>query len=206
MRFGLIYAAPGLYNLVLWALYRTRPRERFAVVAKEVTEGDVVVDLCAGTSLLYEALAKKKVDYRAFDINPGFIDALKEKGVQAHCCDIESMEIPEADVVTMSSALYHFYPRCAKLVERMRASARKKVVLVEPVRNNADSGFFFWGAFAQWMSKVDDRAVPFHFDEASLNRLLDCLDVPVIERRVICEGRDMFAVLSGARPSGDSRS
>ena len=202
MRFGLIYSAPILYNLVLWALYRARPRERFTVVADEIDEGDVVVDLCAGTSLLYEELADKKVEYRAFDINPRFIAALQAKGVEAHCCDIEALKIPAADVVTMSSALYHFYPGCAALVGRMCASARKKVILVEPVRNNADSSFFLWGAFAQWMSKVNDKTLPFHFDGVSFNAMLDGLDSSVLARRLISDGRDMFAVLSCNTRSG----
>lgn len=198
MRFGLIYAAPGLYNMVLWALYQARPRERFEVVAAEVEPGDSVVDLCAGTALLYEVLVDKGVDYRAFDLNPRFVAALRDRGIAADCRDIATMEIPRADVVTMSSALYHFYPRCGELVERMHASARKKVVLVEPVRNNADSRLPLWGAFARWMSRVDGRDVPFHFDRDSLSGLLDGLAIPVSSRRVICGGRDMCAVLPGS--------
>lgn len=203
MRFGLIYTAPWLYNFALWFLYRTRPRERFACVADEIEEGDVIVDLCAGTALLYEAIAEKNVQYRAFDVNPRFVKELRARGIEAVCCDIEKTEVPVADVVTMSSALYHFHPRCRPLVERMCASARKKVVLVEPVRNNSSSKSI-WGAFARWMSRVDGRDVPFHFNLQSMNDLIDEIDLSPQIRRVICDGRDMFVVLPGTA-CGDFR-
>ena len=198
MRFGLIYVTPGLYELAMRAIYRDRHTERFQAVVDEVDEGDVVVDLCAGTSFLYHALAGRRVEYRAYDINPRFVRSLAAQGVAAHCLDVERMEMPEADVITMSSALYHFHPRCGELVERMHASARKKVVLVEPVRNNADSRLPLRGAFSRWMSRVDGRDVPFHFDRDSLSGLLDGLAIPVSSRRVICGGRDMCAVLPGS--------
>ena len=195
MRFGLIYATPDLYDWAMRTIYRDRHDERFHSVAEEVEEGDEVVDLCAGTALLYNALRDKSVNYRAFDINPGFVRALRARAIAAECLDVEKMHIPEADVVTMSSALYHFYPRCAELLQRMRVSARKKVVLVEPVNNNANSNLPLWGAFARWVSRVDGREVPFHFDRESLERLCDELAGPQ-RRELVCGDRDMRVVLA----------
>jgi hypothetical protein len=194
MRFGLIYATPGLYDLAMRTIYRDRHDERFRTVADEVEEGDEVVDLCAGTAFLYDALAGKSVHYRAFDINPRFVRALRLQGVSAECLDVEKMHIPAADIVTMSSALYHFYPRCTELLQKMRLSARKKVVLVEPINNNANSNLPLWGAFARWVSRVDGREVPFHFDRESLERLCDELSGPQ-RRELVCGDRDMRVVL-----------
>ena len=54
MRFGLIYSTPWIYEVVLWFLYRNSIMDRFNAVADEIEIGDVVVDLCAGTSLLHK--------------------------------------------------------------------------------------------------------------------------------------------------------
>ncbi len=194
MKTGLVYRAPAVYNLVLWGLYRGRPRDRFLAVSQEVEAGDTVVDLCAGTSLLYETLAGRAKHYQAFDLNERFVAAMGRQGIEAHCCDVGTLEIPAADVVTMSSALYHFHPHCLELLERMRASARKKVVVVEPVRNNANSALPLWGAFARWASRVGDNPVDFHFTPESLTRLLDQLPGPK-RMELICKGRDARIVL-----------
>ena len=191
---GLVYRTPGLYHLVLWALYRGRPSDRFAAVGQEVAPGDSVVDLCAGTSLLYETLAGVAGSYRAFDLNERFVSVLRRQGIEAECCDVRTLDIPSADVITMSSALYHFHPHRLEMLEKMRARARKKVVVVEPVRNHADSALPLWGAFARWVSRVGDNRVDFHFTPASLTSLLE--QIPGHKRLdFICGGRDARLVL-----------
>ena len=198
MRFGPIYATPGLYQLAMRAIYRDRHAERFKAVVDEIAEGDIVADLCAGTSFLYRALADRRVEYRAFDINPDFVRTLAAQGISAQCLDVERMEMPGVDVITMSSALYHFHPRCYELLDRMRQAARKKVIVVEPVRNISNSPL--WGRLARWVGRVDGRDVPFHFDQQSLERLLEELGGPQ-QHDLICAGRDMLVVL-GARDYG----
>ena len=81
-----------------------------------------------------------------------------------------------------------------ELLQKMRLSARKKVVLVEPINNNANSNLPLWGAFARWVSRVDGREVPFHFDRESLERLCDELSGPQ-RRELVCGDRDMRVVL-----------
>ena len=191
---GFVYSTPMVYNLVLWGLYRGRPRERFAAVQQEVAPGDSVVDLCAGTSLLFESLRGIASRYQAFDINPQFVEALRRQGIEAHCADIRQLEIPSADVVTMSSALYHFHPHCREMVEKMKASARKKVVLVEPVRNNANSAIPLWGRFARWAARVEGNPVEFHFTRESLSGLVAAIPGAVRSEEV-CGGRDLLVVL-----------
>ena len=95
-----------------------------------------------------------------------------------------------------SSFSFNFGPHVTSIrssaLTRMRRAARRKVVLVEPVRNNSSSPL--WGWFARWASRVDGRDVPFHFDEQSLARLLDPLGGQQ-QRDLICAGRDIRAVL-----------
>ena len=197
MRFGLIYSTPWIYEVVLWFLYRNSIMDRFNAVADEIEIGDVVVDLCAGTSLLHEVLSDKSVYYKAYDINPVFVKVLRSKGIDAHCCDVERMDIPSADIITMSSALYHFYPNCQQFIERMCMNARKKVILVEPVNNHSNSSFHLWGEFARWMSRVNNKDVPFHFDLQSFNLLLDEVKYETYQRVIIGSGRDMLVIFPG---------
>jgi hypothetical protein len=193
VRFGPLYWSPALYHLALWGLYLGRPRARFGAVRREVEPGDEVVDLCAGTWLLYEALEGVAGRYLAFDLNPRLVAALRRRGIEAYCADVRELEIPRADVVTMSSALYHFHPCCQELIERMRARARKKVVLVEPVRNQANSAVPLWGAFARWAGRAGAPS-DFHFTRGTLEELISQLPGP---RRAepICRGRDLLIVL-----------
>ena len=72
------------------------------------------------------------------------------------------------------------------------------MVIVEPVRNHSDSGLALWGAFSRWMSRVDGKAVSFHFGADSLGALLDEVDAVPQVRRSICAGRDVLAVLPGS--------
>ena len=171
--------------------------DRFNAVADEIDVGDVVVDLCAGTSLLHKALSNKSVQYQAYDINPIFVNVLRSQGIDAYCCDVEGMEIPSADIITMSSALYHFHPNCQQFIERMCMNARNKVILVEPVNNHSNSSLSLWGEFARWMSRVNNRDVRFHFDLHSFNRLLDEVKYETFQRVLIGSGRDMLVIFPG---------
>ena len=104
--------------------------------------------------LLHKVLSNKSVQYQAYDINPIFVKGLRSKGIDAYCCDVERMDIPSADIITMSSALYHFYPNCQQFIERMCINARKRSYLVEPVNNHSNSLIPVWGEFA----KVDESS------------------------------------------------
>jgi hypothetical protein len=47
--------------------------------------------------------------------------------------------LPQADYVIMQASLYHFLPDPGLVVERMLAAAYESVILIEAVRNLADS-------------------------------------------------------------------
>ena len=192
---GWLYWHPFIYNSALSILYggKARAKERFFRIANEVEESDVVVDLCAGNSYLLDALKNKVIDYQAYDVNARFVKALKRRGVSAYCCDVGKIDIPKADVIVMASALYHFHPNCAQILDRMLVSARKKVILVEPVRNIVNSSNCFLSAFAKKAGQIGNDEIPYRFDLDDLDRLLESLKVPN-HSELISGGRDMLVV------------
>lgn len=192
---GWLYWHPFIYNTALSILYggKARARERFFRIANEIEEFDVVADLCAGNSYLLDALQNKEIDYQAYDVNARFVKALKRRGISAHCCDIGKITIPKADVIVMASALYHFYPNCAQLIERMLASARKKVILVEPVKNIVNSSNWILSAIATKAGQIGNEEIPYRFYLDDLDRLIESLEVPN-KSELISGGRDMLVV------------
>lgn len=194
---GWLYWHPLIYNTALSILYggKGRARERFFRIANEIEEFDVVVDLCAGNSYLLDALQNKEIGYQAYDVNARFVKALKRRGISAHCCDIGKITIPKADVIVMASALYHFYPNCAQILERMLASARKKVILVEPVRNFVNSSNWILSAIARKAGQIGNDEIPYRFDFDDLDRLLESLKVSN-QSELISDGRDLLVVFN----------
>lgn len=122
------------------ALYRRHFRARYAEVARLVRPGASVVELCCGPGDLERHLAGRGVDYVGIDVNRGFVERLRRRGVRAELRDVAGEEpLPGADVVVMQGSLYHFLPRADAMVARMLAAARERVIVAEPVRNLATS-------------------------------------------------------------------
>tara|TARA_B100000902_G_scaffold83121_1_gene87703 strand:- start:861 stop:1475 length:615 start_codon:yes stop_codon:yes gene_type:complete len=193
LKMGWIYWHPFVYNSLLFLLYNGRPHDRFKEIAKEICDGDDVIDLCAGNDFLFKNLAKRPINYTAYDINLRFINSLKNKGINAYKLDVSKENIPKGDVIVLASALYHFYPDCQKLIDRMLEKAEKKVVIVEPIRNAVNSTNKFIADMAERAGRVNNCKTDYRFDEDSLRSLLDSVKVPM-KTSVICNGRDLCAV------------
>jgi trans-aconitate methyltransferase len=169
---GLVYRSPALYRLAMRVLDGDRgARERLVVDA--IAPGSSVVDLCCGDAALAPALRAKGCTYLGLDLNPCFIADAHSRGIDARIWDARDEAIPEADVVVMLSSLYHFIPEERRMLERMLAAARKRVVVAEPVRNWATSGSRLLRAASRRLTRVDGRAYERRLDDASLERLAD---------------------------------
>jgi len=200
MRFGFAYTSPVIYDGFMWLLSRGRSRRRVRRVASEIPRGASVVDLCAGTALLHRELKGKEVSYTALDINPTFVRALQERGIQARCADLRSADIPPADVVVMSSSLYYFFPSVEAMVKKMLAAARKKVVILESVQSLSDSKFQALARIARCAGTVNGVTPQFNFNAETFRRAMEGVSKPVrIES--IEGGRDMLAVFEQGNES-----
>jgi hypothetical protein len=100
--------------------------------------------------------------------------------------------------VVMNSSLYHFHPDTDSVVRRMLAAARRKAVILEPVRNVADSGISWLGRLAKLAGTVDGVTPEFHFDAATFQRAMEA--IPGLARIQTLEGdRDTLAVFDRVR-------
>ena len=75
----------------------------------------------------------------------------------------------------------------------MLASARKKVILVEPVKNSVNSSNWILSAFARKAGQIGNDEIAYRFDLDDLDQLLESLKVPN-HSELISGGRDMLVV------------
>jgi glycosyltransferase involved in cell wall biosynthesis len=131
-----IYWSSSLYDAAMRALYGRDYGRTYESVAKLIPDGASVVDVCAGTSQLYLGHLKQRgCDYLALDYNGHFVMGARNRGVNARLFDVLRDEVPEADYVVMTSSFYHFEKRAPEVLRKLRAAARKAVIVSEPVRN-----------------------------------------------------------------------
>lgn len=197
MKYGFLYQHPRIYDLALYGLYRGAPHDRFRRVADEIPEGASVVDLCAGTGFLHNQLRDKNVRYLALDINPTLVAHLQKSGIDARVFDVSSDVIPQADIVTMCSSLYHFHPHCADIIQRMRTAARHKVVILEPVHNAVHSRFRFVRWLGEQAGKVNGKVNAFYFSPDTFQYLTQT-QPGFRDLQPTGGGRDMLAIFDSA--------
>lgn len=131
-----VYWSGRGFDLVMRALYGKQLDATYRAVAERVPEGASVVDVCCGTARLYrDHLAARRSEYLGLDFNTHFVFHVRKRGVHARFFDVLKDRVPPADCVTMLSSLYHFRRQAADVVGRMRAAARRRVIVSEPVRN-----------------------------------------------------------------------
>jgi SAM-dependent methyltransferase len=173
---------------------------RYRAVATAVLRDASVLELCCGPGLLYQReLRSRASSYIGLDVNAGFVAGLRARGVDARVADVETAELPRADVVVMQASLYHFLPedRALAMIERMRAAARSHVIISEPVQNLASSAIPILARLAARATATADGEQAQRFDEASLRAVVERLGPDVL---LTCDrvGREQVCVLRGA--------
>jgi len=124
------------YDLAMRLLYRGQYASQYGDVAQRIPAGASVVDVCCGTARLYRDHLRGRVgSYLGLDVNPHLVMAARRDGARVRRFDVRVDPIPPADYVVICSSLYHFSATADALLARMRAAARKAVIVGEPVRN-----------------------------------------------------------------------
>jgi SAM-dependent methyltransferase len=198
---SLIYRSAWGYGLVMRVLYGRYYGARDAAVAAHVPDGASVLELCCGPARLYEReLRARTASYVGLDASERFVRRLRRRGVDARRADVASAELPPADVVVMQASLYQFLPepRAAALVERMRAAARDRVVIAEPVRNLASSRLAVVARLAAGGAATAAGTQAQRFDAASLRALMERFGPAVQHAAPAPGGREHVYVLAGA--------
>lgn len=182
-------------------LYGRYYAARDAAVAAHVPDGSSVLELCCGPARMYEReLRQRTRSYVGIDASEGFVERLRRRGVDARRADVATAELPTADVVVMQASLYHFLPEepAAAMLARMRAAARDRVVVAEPVRNLAQSRLGFVARLAAGGAATAEGAQAQRFDAASLRALMDRFGDGVVDFGPAPGGREHVYVLSGS--------
>jgi SAM-dependent methyltransferase len=197
---SLIYRSATGYELLMRALYGRYYSARMSTLAGEVPPGSSVLELCCGPATLYRRRLRGQVrDYVGIDVNPGFVAMLRRQGIDAREQDLAAPngELPPADVVLMQASLYHFLPDAERIIDRMLAAARERVIVSEPVRNLASSGVPIVRSIGRRAADPGTGGHATRFDEQSLKTLMDRYGDRVVKSFAIPGGRERVFVLSG---------
>lgn len=131
-----IYWSAPLYDRLIQLLFGRRHEQAYVDVAQQIPEGSSVVDLCSGTGKMYrDHLRSRGCRYLGLDFNGHFVMRARRSGVPTQFFNVLSDTIPPADYIVMMSSLYHFRRRAGDVLERMKAAARRAVIISEPVDN-----------------------------------------------------------------------
>lgn len=137
------------YNFTMKLLYGKRYQHVYEDLAKLIP-GDVsVIDVCCGTCrLYYKHLKKSRCTYLGLDFNGHFVMAARNRGVNTKFFDLISDDLPASDYVIMCSSFYHFHNISEDIFIKLKASARKALIISEPVENLSPKHFklFIWMA------------------------------------------------------------
>lgn len=143
MRTSVVYRSAVGYELLMRVLYGRHYGDRMRAVAEQVPDGASVLELCCGPGTLYMRYLRGRTSgYIGIDVNPRFVEQLTRRGVDARRLDLASSAgdpLPPADVAILQASLYHFLPAPERIVDRMLAAARDRVIVSEPIRNLASS-------------------------------------------------------------------
>lgn len=181
------------------ALYGRYYADRMRAVAGEVPDGSSVLELCCGPGTLYlRYLRARTRGYVGVDVNPRFVAQLQRRGVDARRLDLAAGAdpFPDADAVILQASLYHFLPDPERILDRMLAAARDRVIVAEPVRNLASSDLPLIGRLGR---SAADPGVGGHaqrFTEATLAALMERYRERILKSFPIPGGRERVYVLS----------
>ncbi len=165
---------------------------RYKLVAGLIEPGSSVLDVCCGDGRLFtHYLQDKNCSYRGIDLSLGMVP----QETRAYCLEGNAIEaeLPVSDYVVMMESLYHFCDRAGELLERLLASARKKVILIEQVQNRIT-------LLPKWLnhflSNPGNGSGDFRFSRAELEDLVRRAD-PSAEITSVIKGYDLLIVMSG---------
>jgi SAM-dependent methyltransferase len=196
---SLIYRSAAGYELLMRALYGRHYAARLRAVADQVPDGASVLECCCGPGTLYLRHLRGRVSgYVGIDVNEGFVARLRRRGVDARRLDLATAPLPSADVVILQASLYHFLPDAGRMIDRMLAAARERVIISEPVRNLASSSLPLVGRLGR---RAADPGVGGHaqrFNEESLEALMARYHERTLRSFPIPGGREAVYVLAAS--------
>ena len=177
-----IYRFPALYRLAMRVGYGGDYGARYALIADRIGEADDVLELCCGPLGLYRHLARRALvgSYVGLEQSPAMLRLARRRGVDVRAFDVRAGgALPTAGTVIMQASLYQFHDIADTLLPRLWASAGRRLVIAEPLRNLAQSrvGAVRW--LGRALTRTRDRIHTFRYTEATLLQLYRRCGVPV---------------------------
>jgi len=186
-----LYRSARLYEFAMKRIYGQGFQERYAAISALIPDGAEVLDVCAGDCYLYRHyLIERCVRYTAVDSSPQFAKKGRREGIHfLHQNAGREESFPRHDYVIMMASLYQFIPDEKKMLDKLKAAARKVLIIAEPVSNLSSSGNFLLRAAA----KAATYPCTKRFDEKSLMDFLHKTGFTRFEKTA--GGREIIAVL-----------
>lgn len=164
-----IYWHPLLYHTAMKLSYKDRFETRYSALARYIPEGSQVLEICMGDSYFYRNYLKTRcLDYACADINPVFVRHAKQLGLKADVIDIGKDPIPSADIILLHGSLYHFIPFEKKLIEKLLAACKSKVIISESTENLSNASNPLQSFIGATLSKAKSGQSKIKFTRDSL--------------------------------------
>ncbi len=197
---SLVYAHPWLYQAAMRALYGRGFDARYRAIADLIEPGSDVFEVCAGDAYLYERyLERKSIRYAGGDINDTFVKYARRRAVAMQRLDVAKDAVPAADYVVMQASLYQFIPEHVRIIQALLGSARRSLILAEPIVNLSTSSSPLVRWLAQRSANPGDGHKAVRFDAASLDASVRHHFADRIEHSAtIARGRERLYCLRGA--------
>lgn len=131
-----VYWTPAGYDRAMQLLLRSDHSRAYRAVAALIPPDASVVDVCCGTGQLARAFTDlDPARYLGLDFNGHFVRSLQMSGLRAQHVNVVTDAIPAADYVVMCMSFYHFIASQVDVFAKLRAAARRAVIICEPVQN-----------------------------------------------------------------------
>ena len=197
MATSFIYKSTEIYELAMLLLYGRHYPSRYRAIAELIPPGSSVLDLCCGPALLYQRyLRKKSIQYTGLDLNRRFIDRLNRQGGCGKVWDLRSDQpLPPADYVIMQASLYHFLSDASAIVDRMLQTARRQVIIAEPIRNLATSKSRLLSLLGRISTNPGSGEQHLRFDESTLAEFFSAYSSHIVQSFTIAGGREKVYLL-----------
>lgn len=166
-----IYWHPFLYRTAMKLAYGEHFVPRYERLNKYIPENAEVFECCMGDAWFYRNyLRKKNVKYSCGDINPVFVRAAKKNGIDARLLDVFNDAIPKSDYILVHASLSYFIPGEEKIIRKLLAATKKKLIISESVNNLSNSGSGFKSAIGTFLSKAKAGQSKIKFTRESLRK------------------------------------
>jgi hypothetical protein len=169
-----IYWHPWFYRKAMKWAYGEHYKIRYEALQKYIPGNCELLELCMGDAYFYlNYLQKKNIHYKCADINPIFVKAAWNKGLNATQMNIVTDPIPKSDFILMQASLYHFIPNEKKIIDKLLNACNKSVILSENVENlsNSASGLKSW--IGTFLSKAKSGQSRIKFTRETLKKALE---------------------------------